>query len=425
MWWIWALEVNVPWPSAETNVDYNGHTFNLLPQTSENFASIAVQAPIDQSSEVSKAVHRFLSVLSWIDGHGIRTLWSVGNPGWRQPTQRSPYLTQPGIPSRIRSNFDFLPVPKDEPAAKALAFYREAVSSQSPDNKFLQYFRIVELAHGHKGAEHPKFMNELIAKANLRGEAVGSIQVLQAKNLNVGKQVVIYGRHAVAHGDDAIAIDPDIVGERALLHTLMPIIAELANYTIESHFGVPTLRAYYRRHEYEVEGFVAKLSDDVRAAILASAGELPVSIDLPVLTITIGLRSNRYPALTGLSVSEAIVHDGGVSLRAQSPDDLLRALVHFDLVNRQLFLDVERWLQVVDNGSAASSEHAVDVLELTLGLVGNGELHVWDAESDELLGRQNPNLPVNINPSETQRLLAEKIAELRAQAESRKEAQSG
>lgn len=421
MWWIWALDVSVPWPNTETNVSYNGRTFNLLPQTDENFASIAVQAPIGESEAVSTAVHRFLSVLSWIDGQGIRTLWNVGNPGWRQPTPRSPYLPQPARPIAIRSNFDFLPIPRDEKAAKALAFYREAVSSQSPDNQFLQYFRIVELAHGHKHAEHPKFMNRLIASANLRGEALGSIQALQAKNLNVGEQVVVYGRHAVAHGDDSIAIDPDIVAERALLGTLMPIMAELAVHTIESHFGVPTRRTYYQRHEYEVQGLVEKLPANVRDDVLASIGEAPVAIDLPVQKITIGLRDNRYPALMNLSVIQTVSENGGVTLRVQSSDDLLRALVHFDLVNRRLFFDVERWVQVIDNGSAASAEHAADLFELVLGLVGNGELYVWDADSGDVLGRQNPNLPVNIDPGETHRLLTERIAHLRSEAEMRKE----
>jgi len=420
MWWIWALDVSAPWPSVETNVTYNGRTFNLMPQTDENFASIAVEAPMDQSEDVSKAVHRFLSVLSWVDGKGIRTLWSVGNPGWRQPTQRSPYLAQPGKPIRIRHNFDFLPIPKGEKAAKAVAFYRAAVSSQSPDNQFLQYFRIVELAHGHKNAEHPKFINKLIEKANLKGDAIGSVQALRDRNLDVGKQIVVYGRHAVAHGDNAIAIDPDIVSETALLGTLMPIMAGLAVYTVETYFGVPTQRTYYHRHEYEVDGLVAKLSESARDAILASVGEPAVAVQSPVERITISLRDARYPALTDLVVTQAICREGGLTLRAQSANGIVDAVVHFDLVNRRLLFDVEQWVQVKDDGSATSADYAADVFELILGLVRNGELHVWGAEADCLLGRQNPNLSVNIDPGETNRLLTERIAELRAQAESRR-----
>jgi hypothetical protein len=379
-----------------------------------------VQAAMVEADEVSKAVHRFLSTLSWIDGLGIRTLWSVGNPGWRQPTPRSPYLVQPCKPIRIRSNFDFLPIPQSEKAAKALAFFRAAVSSESAENRFLQYFRIVELARGHKNAEHPKFMRELIENANLQGEALNAIHTLQAQGIDIGKQIVVYGRHAVAHGDDSIAIDPDIAAETALLGTLTPIIAGLAVATIEKHFGVPSQLTYYQRHEYEVDGLVSKLSEGEREAVLASVGSAPIVTESPVERITIGLRDARYPALTDLVVTQAVRRDGGMTLRAQSPDGIVDAIVHFDLVNRRLLFDVERWVRVRDDGSSASAAHGADLFELILGLVHNGELHVWGTDADGLLGRQNPNLPVNIDPRETQRLLKERIADLRAQAETRK-----
>jgi hypothetical protein len=422
MWWIWAVDAEVPWPNVETNVTYNGRTFNLLPQSDEHFASIAVDAPMTESAEVSKAVHRFLSVLSWIDGKGIRTLWSVGNPSWRQPTPRSPYLAQPGKQIRIRSNFDFLPIPKDERAAKALAFFREAVSSGSPDNEFLQYFRIVELAHGHKNAEHPKFMNALLEVAKLKGDALAAIQALRDSHLDVGQQLVVYGRHAVAHGDDAIAIDPDITEERKLLQTIMPVMAGLAIYTIEEHFSVPTQRTYYQRHEYEIEGLIAKLSAPAREGILGSVGQPPLVAESPIKRITIGLRDSRFSALTDLIVQQAIQRDGGLTFVARSENGIVRVLVHFDLVERRLLFDPERGAQVIDNGSAASPDSAADVLELILGLVHNGELHVWDAEADHLLGRQNPNIPINIDGRETGRLLTARIADLRAQAKSRRPA---
>jgi len=42
-----------------------------------------------------------------------------------------------------------------------------------------------------------------------------------------------------------------------------------------------------------------------------------------------------------------------------------------------LLFDVEQWVQVKDDGSATSADYAADVFELILGLVRNGELHVW------------------------------------------------
>jgi hypothetical protein len=418
MWFIWALDVAAPWPTETTDVPYNGQTLNLMPQTDQNFASIAIQTSIG-ASDASEAVHRFLSVLSWVDGMGIRTLWNVGNPGWRQPTPRSPFFTRPATPL-ARANFDFLPVPKTRQAAKALAFYREAVSTTSKDNQFLQYFRILELAHGHNNAEHPKFMNELVEKAQLQGDARDALQTLRSRGVNVGKQIVISGRHAVAHGDDSIAIDPDVISQRTPLHESMPIVAALAIHTIESHFGVPTKQSYYRRHEYEVDGFAALLAPATREQILKSGGALPLAVDLPVEEVTIGLRNSRYPALTDLVISNAIIEDGGVTLWARSKDGLVLVLVRFDLLNHRLLFDLQAGVGVQDNGSPESAEHGADILELALGLVHNGELHVWDSKSDDLLGRQNPNLPVNIDPAATRALLVERIEALRDQARVRR-----
>ena len=423
MWCIWAIEAEVPWPNQPVDVVYNGRTFNLMPQTDEDFASIAVQAPIEDWDAVSKAVHRFLSVLAWVDGKGIRTLWNVGNGGWRQPTRRSPALARPSLP-RPRSNFDFLPIPCTEQAAKALAFYREAVSTRTRDNEFLQLFRILELAYGHRKAEHPKFINGLIASTSLPDDARSAVETLRSRGINIGKQIVVNGRHAVAHGDDDTAIDPDIVSERSVLNSLMPIVTALAIHTIESHFGVPTRRTYYQRHEYEVEGFASLLSDELRRSVLSASGA-PLAILTPIVSTTIGLRSRRYPAFTDLVVSEALMHDGVVSLRLVSSDNLVHALIHFDLINRRFIFDVERELLIKDDGASASAEHAADMFELLLGLVGNGELHAWDGSTNALLGRQNPNLSQNLDPAVAHTFLNARILEWREKARTRREAEAG
>jgi hypothetical protein len=263
-------------------------------------------------------------------------------------------------------------------------------------------------------------MNDLIEKAQLQGDAQNALRKLRSRGINVGKQVVISGRHAVAHGDDSIAIDPDIMSQRAPLYDSMPIIAGLAIYTIEKHFEVPTKQAYYRRHEYEVDGFTSILAPAVREQVLNSGGSPPVTVESPLEAVSIGLRNSRYPALTGLVVSNAIIEDGGITLMARSNDALVLALLRFDLVNRRLLFDIEEGVVVRDNGSPESPEHAADVFELLRGLVFNGELHVWNSSDDALLGRQNPNLPVNIDPAATAALLQQRIEVLRSQAAERR-----
>ncbi len=118
MWWIWAIETDVPWPAEATDVIYEGRAFDLAPPTETDYASIATDASLDDSAAVSKAIHRFLSVLAWIDGRSMRVLWSVGNPGWRQPMRRMAPLAR--LHFQPRSDFDFLPVPASEKAALAV-----------------------------------------------------------------------------------------------------------------------------------------------------------------------------------------------------------------------------------------------------------------------------------------------------------------
>jgi hypothetical protein len=200
----------------------------------------------------------------------------------------------------------------------------------------------------------------------------------------------------------------------------MPIIAGLAIYTIEKCFEVPTKLAYYCRHEYEVNGFASLLSPEVREQVLNAGESSPVTVESPVEAVSIGLRNSRYPALTGLVVSNAIIENGGITLMARSNDGLVLVLLRFDLVNRRLLFDIEGGVVVRDNGSPESPEHAADVFGLLHGLVFNGELHVWNTSDGAILGRQNPNLPVNIDSAATAALLKDRIEALRSQAAERR-----
>lgn len=102
----------------------------------------------------------------------------------------------------------------------------------------------------------------------------------------------------------------------------------------------------------------------------------------------------------------------------------MQALIRFDLADRRLYFDIEQGVAVLEKGTPESPDYAADVLELLLGLVLKGELYAWDGDTHALLGRKDPNIPVNIDARATTENLNAEIRRLRAEAQRRRETSS-
>jgi hypothetical protein len=419
MWWIWAVETDLPWPDISTDVAYDGRVFNLAPASTTDSASIAVNGSHLEGDETSRAVYSFMSVLSWIDRKRAILTWSVGNPGFRQPMRRM--ISQERGFHQSRSNFDFLPVPPSPTAKLALAFHREAVSTNSDGNRFLQYFRILELVHG-ESVHSPKQFNELVSNTPLTPEATQACERIRNDRRSVGKTVSALARNAVAHGYEKNVITPDDRAQTVRrLGEVLPIVECLALHAIEHDLQVPTRAQYYREHAYEVEGIQSALSPET-LQVVRDSSDPPITLSLPFDLVSIATRHKRYAALESLRIVESFALIGTITIVVNSDDGLVNAVLNFDLRTRRLNFDLERQVVVYDNGSADAVLHQRDIFELLRDLIGNAEIHVWFG--DLLLGRKDPNIPVNIDARRTFENLERLMSELSEEAERRRSALS-
>jgi hypothetical protein len=98
-----------------------------------------------------------------------------------------------------------------------------------------------------------------------------------------------------------------------------------------------------------------------------------------------------------------------------------------DFANEHLRFDLQEDVQLIDDGSALVIEAAIDLNELLAGLMINGELEVWQAAPERLMGRCPPYIPNNLDPARTMNYLqarreglANELAHRRSRRESPK-----
>jgi len=228
------------WPTKETKVSFGGHELLLRPATNQTEQSIHINLIGLSDVEALTLANRFLSVLSWCDGQGLKNLygWS-GNP---VPVS-VPKRTRPlGSSYVFPFHRDIEPNPK---ALLALALYREGRSVDSTPFEFLSYFKILNifwkdkfeivkgvrinpLVEGIRNAL-PKIADEEVKK-----------RVANLVSLNKDPAEYLYqsGRCAIAHAHSEPIVDPDDMSDLHRLSEDMRIVRTIAEHLIEGELNV-------------------------------------------------------------------------------------------------------------------------------------------------------------------------------------------
>jgi len=101
-----------------------------------------------------------------------------------------------------------------------------------------------------------------------------------------------------------------------------------------------------------------------------------------------------FPALDKLPVKQSLIlGNGGIQLNCESEDGLVLAELFLDLENERLVFGPEDKVQIKDDGTAAAIRHAIDYMRFRKYYYLNGELEVYDADHETLLGRCDPFIP--------------------------------
>jgi hypothetical protein len=203
-------------------------------------------------------------------------------------------------------------------------------------------------------------------------------------------------RHAMAHATNEPIIDPDDPAEFRRIRAELPIMTELATVAIEEVFGVETSHTIYRKHLYELAGFKAILGPEI-VARLVNAEQIVDGTVIDIPRINVRLRGHApFKPLEKLSPVE-IGQDGSVLfLFFRSDEGNVEIRFGLNFSSERLEFDVFRDIAIQDTGTADGALALVDFKQFRNTYFGNGQLEIYDAESNELLSRKDAYLPTNM-----------------------------
>ena len=231
-WLNCGVTAQTHWPHERKEVKYGGHTFVLMPKTSENSASIHLEVSRLSVESGMTLVNRFLSALCWkCDEPAINHYGGSGNPiPVAVPKQHIPFGYSPtdAFPNEI---FEIT----DKRAKLAIALYREGRSLDSVPFQFLSFFKILNIFwKDNKVIENLRVTLPLITD----NECQERIAEIQNEEGDPAKYLYVSGRCAVAHAFSEPIVDPDDVTDLHRLSKDLWLMRNLTAFLIKREFGI-------------------------------------------------------------------------------------------------------------------------------------------------------------------------------------------
>ena len=387
-WIVATLATGIPWPVETHKVVYLEQDFWIIPPTQDTSPAIAMRVERDATSEHRTQMMRFLSALSWTQGYGVRVR-SLGGGSM-------PFLSSGREAGGYALTADFVVRDLPEPDAHgqlALALMREARGLDHSAYSFLTFYRVLEAALPN-GRARGAWITDTIDR--LEGQAKEALAKVRARGIDdVGTHIQRARRQAIAHAAEQPIMDPDDYSVVRELYEELPLIQGLAERAIEEIFGIPTPSSIYRAHLYELAGFRDIMPPDLMTQIMEGTWEgISGTIDMPMLDIELR-RSEPFAALRGMVPIAADIAEAALKLLYRSPDNLIDFEFGMDFGSERLVFDLDRGLQVRDDGSARAARNIADLRRFQLDYIGNGELHIYDADTRALLSRVDAFMPMN------------------------------
>lgn len=390
-WVVANVETNSFWPVNPQKQIYRGESIWILPITHKHFPAIAmrVRSVLDRA-DCERLLMRFLSTLSWVTEYGM-SVASIGGGNLPRPIGRDKTF---GISITKEFDLSYFPEPNNEKALLALALMREGRGLNHPGYAFLSFYRVLEVAFPAGRARGEWITNHVETLSDHRAKE--ALEKLSAQGVaDIGVHLRDSGRRAIAHARVEPIIDPDDPADARRLSAELPIMTSLASLAIEEIFGVETTDTVYRKHLYELVGFKTILGLDTVARI-ARAEQIAQGTMIDITRISVRLRRQPpYNPLENLTPFE-IGQDGSILfMRFRSDDGNLQIQFGLDFATERLEFDMFRDIAIQDSGTADGASAIVDCKRFLDAYFCNGQLEIYDAESETLLSRKDAYIPKN------------------------------
>lgn len=207
-----------------------------MPLTRENSSSIHIELVGITEAQGLTIINRFLSALCWKTESSVINHYGFAGSSIPIPIlrQKTPSIFNPALdfPSEL---FEI----KEEKAKLAVALYREGMGSDSTLNKFLSFFKILNIFFPDR---KDKGVNKLVE--GLRDilpyvndtECKKRMQKISQQFGDVADYLYEYGRCAVAHVYHEPLVDPDDVLHLRVLSEDAYLMECIVTYLIKKEF---------------------------------------------------------------------------------------------------------------------------------------------------------------------------------------------
>lgn len=388
----WAcinIDTRIAWPTKAQSFSFEGYDLWIIPVTTDNYPGIAVRLVEGLARDDAFALlHRALSLIAWLDNSGAVVTHMTGGD-----LPRMMGLAK-GTGQTIRDDLDLSDLPKvsDARAKVALALMREGRGLNHPAYAFLSFYKVLETAIPNGRTRGQWIADNL---DNLRDHrAVESLAQLRASvKDDVGVHLRDSGRRAIAHAQHDPIINPDDPQDSKRLRAELPIMEALAVLAVEQHLGVQTSQTRWKEHLYELRGWKPIVGSELVALILQGSCPPDINLDVPILNVRLR-RSEGFPPLERMAPIAGEVTPDGLAMIYRSADGLADFAFHLNFREERLQFNLED-VAVRDDGTACAAQNAAHIARFIRDYLGNGELQLWDADTNELLSRCDAFIPTN------------------------------
>lgn len=387
-WFYVNLGRRTTWPVIGSKIIFEGKNFYVIPVTKERYPAIAVKGEnYEERQKYEKLLMRFLSVLSWVESKAI-DIEGMGAGSLPNPMGRREDF---GVSFQKEFDFLYFPQPENDKQKLALALMREARSLNHPAYSFLAYYRVIEAAIPAK--QRADWINGQCSTLQ-NHRAREAIKKLIDQGVDIQDHIYKGRRQAIAHASSDPIVDPDDISLTRELWGELPIMEALAEAAIEKVLGLKTRSTNFREHLYELAGFKKIFGEANIQKILASEEIQETAVNIPELRVEIRGQP-RYVPFFRLNKLTAWIEEGKIVIFAKNDDGQFGIRFRLNFKDERLEFNFDSDLQALDNGTARAAENMAELGRFTRDYLANGELQIFDAESDELIARKDAFIPMN------------------------------
>lgn len=389
-WVVAGVDTSVPWPKEDQVLPYLGLNFILRPETKDRDASVCLNAQAHglTTADARDAILKLGSAMAWSgDWRFEITMWVGGSHPVGVGRMR-------GTVVQDFFDVDELSAITDEDTATALAFFREGITSHNPFYGFLNLYKVVAFIH-QDGKKRGPWVDSALPRIT-EGRAAERLKALSDEGINASIYLRDEGRNAIAHSEKDIFVNPDKVGDQERIERDLPVMQALARIAIEERFGVHHRLSPNRIAPSPISGFLSLLGNDKAKRILAGENVQGMDIQIPERVTVVVRRGADAHAMEGMTVWAVDQFNVGLAFLMHDRSRSVRVGALFDLKDGALQMGPDDISWKINPASRASIEASMTAHKQRWAYLGNGWVEIWDDETDTLLGKSMPYLPVNV-----------------------------